>query len=358
MLGKLVFGSQTVVNGRPFMQSMLSSFQGCEVDWRRGRVSFRGGANAARMSLPDGFWADVDWWLDHLQKRYSTPWAELDRPLAAVLGTDASGWGSGQLAWIDGGREESQLRFTHAETRRPINWRELSGIVRAVQLYGPRLSGYSVLVETDNMAAKGSAARRSSRAADMQELVRRLVRLCERHDIRLKLTHTPGLKLDRPDQISRGDPVIRSLEIVERAPLGAPLPSAGCHSATREKTSSKADSAMKCGTPPMTGANAAPALPPPTPSREATQPSAGAAAPTGKEMAPPTATGSNTSDEATSPVANHSLAHAERPEQPWEGAQPSAEAPTICNRAESSLSIGAARADPSPHGSSGTPRSC
>ena len=321
-------------------------------------MSFRGGANAARMSLPDGFWADVDWWLDHLQTRYSTPWAELDRPLAAVLGTDASGWGSGQLAWIDGGREESQLPFTHAETRRPINWRELSGIVRAVQLYGPRLSGYSVLVETDNMAAKGSAARRSSRAADMQELVRRLVRLCERHDIRLKLTHTPGLKLDRPDQISRGDPVIRSLEIVERAPLGAPLPSAGCHSATREKTSSKADSAMKCGTPPMTGANAAPAPPPPTPSREATQPSAGAAAPTGKETASPTATGSNTSDEATSPVANHSLAHAERPEQPWEGAQPSAEAPTICNRAESSLSIGAARADPSPHGSSGTPRSC
>ena len=109
------------------------------------------------------------------------------------------------MAWIDGGREESQLRFTHAETRRPINWRELSGIVRAVQLYGPRLSGYTVLVETDNMAAKGSAAKRSSRAADMQELVRRLVRLCERHDIRLRLTHTTGLKLDRPDQISRGD---------------------------------------------------------------------------------------------------------------------------------------------------------
>ena len=74
MLGKLVFASQTVVNGRPFMQSMLSSFQGCEVDWRRGQVSFRGGANTARMSLPEGFWADVDWWLDHLQTRYSTPY--------------------------------------------------------------------------------------------------------------------------------------------------------------------------------------------------------------------------------------------------------------------------------------------
>ena len=125
------------------------------------------------------------------------------------------------MAWIDGGREESQLRFTHAETRRPINWRELSGIVRAVQLYGPRLSGYSVLVETDNMAAKGSAARRSSRAADMQELVRRLVRLCERHDIRLKLTHTPGLKLDRPDQISRGDPVEEPRQRVTREVFAA-----------------------------------------------------------------------------------------------------------------------------------------
>ena len=41
----------------------------------------------------------------------------------------------------------------------------------------------------------------------MQELVRRLVDLCERHRIRLKLTHTPGAKLDRPDQTSRGDPV-------------------------------------------------------------------------------------------------------------------------------------------------------
>ena len=63
------------------------------------------------------------------------------------------------------------------------------------------------MVETDNMAAKGAAAKRASKAADMQELVRRLVCLCERYEIRLVLTHTPGAKLDRPDQTSRGDPV-------------------------------------------------------------------------------------------------------------------------------------------------------
>ena len=126
---------------------------------------------------------------------------------AAMTGTDASDWGTGQAVFIDGGLEESRLQFTSAEKRRPINWRELLGIVRVFEWYGERLSGMTVLVETDNMAAKGAASKRASKAKDMQELVRRLVCLCEQFDITLRLTHTPGLKLDRPDQTSRGDPV-------------------------------------------------------------------------------------------------------------------------------------------------------
>ena len=106
-------------------------------------------------------------------------WVETETPAAAVMGTDASGWGSGQLVWLDGGREEGQLRFTGAEIWRPINWRELSGIVRAVELFGARLSGRTVLMESDNMAAKCSAAMKgASHALDMQELVRRLTRAC------------------------------------------------------------------------------------------------------------------------------------------------------------------------------------
>ena len=41
----------------------------------------------------------------------------------------------------------------------------------------------------------------------MQELLRRLLIECERHDIMLRVTHTPGEKLYRPDQTSRGDPI-------------------------------------------------------------------------------------------------------------------------------------------------------
>ena len=205
LLGKLVFASQVVWNGRPFMQAMLSSFAGYTVDWIRGAVSFHGGERRHGIELSDGFWEDLRWWKVHLQERYSVPWSTDELAVAAITGTDASGWGTGQLAWVDGQRVETQLEFTHAERRRPINWRELLGIVRIVEQFGSLLRGRVVLIETDNMAAKGAASKRSSKAEDMQELVRRLVDACEKHQIKLRMTHTPGAKLDRPDQTSRGD---------------------------------------------------------------------------------------------------------------------------------------------------------
>ena len=109
--------------------------------------------------------------------------------------------------WLDGQREEIQLKFTAAERAHPINWRELLGIVRVAKAWGARLRGARLLVETDSMVAYEVGRRSRARVAAMQELVRRLVDCCERHDIELALTHTPGVKLDRPDQTSRGDAV-------------------------------------------------------------------------------------------------------------------------------------------------------
>ena len=100
-----------------------------------------------------------------------------------------------------------QLEFTSAEQRRPINWRELLGILRVVEFFGERLRGRLVLIETDNMAAKCAASKLASSAPDMQELLRRLLEAAERWGIKLRFTHTPGVKLHRPDQTSRGDPV-------------------------------------------------------------------------------------------------------------------------------------------------------
>ena len=206
MLGHLVFVSQVVPGGRPAMMSMLSSFQGMVVDWKRGRVSVGGGA-WRDASVQAGFWEDLEWWEDHLETRHYTPLEATERRPAVVSGTDASGWGQGGLVWLDGQREEIQLKFTDAERAHPINWRELLGIVRVAKAWGPRLRGARLLVETDNMAAYEVGRRSRARVAAMQELVRRLVDCCELHDIELALTHTPGVKLDRPDQTSRGDAV-------------------------------------------------------------------------------------------------------------------------------------------------------
>ena len=210
LLGHLVFASQVVEGGRTYMQGMLGQFAGLEVDWRRGEVKWVK-SQAARwekgVEVSSGFWRDLKWWSDHLEYRNSVSLEVPRAGEAAVTGTDASDWGTGQLAWIDGHRAESVLVFTEAEKRRSINWRELLGILRVVQRFGGELRGKCILVETDNMAAKGAAQKLSSKAEDSQELVRRLLEAAEEFGVQLRFTHTPGVKLVRPDQTSRGLPV-------------------------------------------------------------------------------------------------------------------------------------------------------
>ena len=122
----------------------------------------------------------------------------------AVVGTDASDHGCGELAWIDGSREEMFLEFTRAERRRPINFRELLGVVRLVERWGHRLCGFTLLIDIDNTASVGASRAWFSRSDDMQELVRRLLEFATRYQLTIRPVHTPGAMLHRPDQTSRG----------------------------------------------------------------------------------------------------------------------------------------------------------
>ena len=72
--------------------------------------------------------------------------------------------------------------------------------MRVVQTFGEELRGRSVLVEGDNTASLSAAESLSSKAHDSQELVRRLIELIEKYDLEVRYTHTPGVKLDRPDR--------------------------------------------------------------------------------------------------------------------------------------------------------------
>ena len=109
LLGLLVFASQVVPGGRVYMQGMLSQFQGLQVDWKRGVVKPTAGSHWGAISITEAFWLDLEWWRDSLDSRNCTSLETPDLGEAAVTGTDASGWGSGQVAWIDGGKEESRL---------------------------------------------------------------------------------------------------------------------------------------------------------------------------------------------------------------------------------------------------------
>ena len=86
--------------------------------------------------------------------------------VAAICGTDASDWGTGQLMWRDGQRAEVSLEFTEAERQRSINWRELLGIVRVLETYGEELSGTSLLIEGDNTSSLAAATKGTSKAHD------------------------------------------------------------------------------------------------------------------------------------------------------------------------------------------------
>jgi len=203
LLGQLVFSSEVIPGSRVYMQAMLSQFRGLEVDWARGLVRHVSSA-WTRVQVAEGFWRDLHWWRSALQRQNCLPFA---RPVVgeiAIVGTDASDYACGELIWLDGGREETVLVFTSAERRRPINFRELRGTLRALELWGARLRGRLVLVETDNTVGHESLRQLRSRAEDMQELVRRIHELSLEHGFSIRSVHTPGVMLIRPDQTSRG----------------------------------------------------------------------------------------------------------------------------------------------------------
>ena len=59
--------------------------------------------------------------------------------------------------FLDGERQEVRIKFGAAEKRRSINWRELLGILRIVEEFGPSLRGRLILIETDNTSAHAAA---------------------------------------------------------------------------------------------------------------------------------------------------------------------------------------------------------
>ena len=55
-----------------------------------------------QIELSADFFRDLEWWSAMLARRNCTDLDRRPRAIAAITGIDASDWGTGQLAWLDG----------------------------------------------------------------------------------------------------------------------------------------------------------------------------------------------------------------------------------------------------------------
>lgn len=207
ILGRLNFACKAVYGGMMFMSRMWDRFRGVLIDWGRGSVKI---ANGVRdLQLDSEFWLDLEWWIGCLSKpAHMLLRADDDCVWEVRSGTDGSDWGSGQFVIMDGEEERMQCEWTPAEKSKPINWRELNGVLRMLKKWGARLKGAKLWMAVDNMTTFELLKRFRVSAPEMAELLRRIHKLCSEFEIYLVVVHVPGVDLTVPDEMSRESAVV------------------------------------------------------------------------------------------------------------------------------------------------------
>ena len=202
IMGRLNFACKAVHGGMNFMARMWDRFRGVLIDWGRGAVRVANGVRDLKLDCE--FWLDLEWWIKCLQSPMSVLLRGDDACVWEVrCGTDGSDWGSGQFIVLDGEEERMQCEWTPTERRKPINWRELNGVLRMLRKWGPRLRGAKLWMAVDNMTTFELLRRFRVSAPEMAELLRRIHLLCVRYEICLVVKHVPGVDLEVPDDMSR-----------------------------------------------------------------------------------------------------------------------------------------------------------
>ena len=210
LVGTLIFGYKMVDGGRAHLGGLITQLGGAiKIDWRKGKVLMEN--RWGQLKLNHEFWDEVVWWKNAIQRSNCRLEKEKREVVGIVSGSDASDWGAGSLAWIDGEREEIQFKFTKSEKKRPINWRELLGRLQILEHWEDRMHEEAVevvlLCETDNMTSHMNTVKGRGKQKEMRESQLRIEESAARAGLTLVSTHTPGKLLDRPDRTSRGDVV-------------------------------------------------------------------------------------------------------------------------------------------------------
>jgi hypothetical protein len=206
LTGKLSFCGSVVRAGRTYIRRLWDLSSVLVGKRRRACASF-----SLAITAPAA--ADLRWWAKALATHtgvrlwhpLGTEFFSLWRPgtslpaEAARTQTDACGFGWGLRC----GSEFRRGRWSPAQMRMSINWKELMTIQIACQWNGPYWVGKRVLLETDNTTAAGYANRGYGRRQQLSDIGRRIKQLEARFGFELLVVHLPGALNVIADGLSR-----------------------------------------------------------------------------------------------------------------------------------------------------------
>jgi ribonuclease HI len=146
------------------------------------------------------------WWR---QVHYNTPYVFARRIPRALLMTDASEHGWGAVMWFAGEYYLAYGSFLTELDFASSNRRETTAILRALLYWKPilqKLRGQAISIRTDNMVTVFNLQRQGASESLLYE-TRQIFSLLLKMDVRIAVTHVPGVKNGTADALSRLDKV-------------------------------------------------------------------------------------------------------------------------------------------------------
>jgi hypothetical protein len=140
---------------------------------------------------------------------YNTPYGFAARLPQAMLTTDASEKGWGAVIQIGGVSYTTYGSYSPEHCLKSSNWRETTAVLRALLYFKPLIQqgGIRALpVRTDNMVAVFNLQRQGASESLVYE-TRQIFSLLQRMDVRISVTHIPGIENVMADALSRMDRV-------------------------------------------------------------------------------------------------------------------------------------------------------
>ena len=192
LIGSLNFVCKAVAPGRAFLRRLIDLTRGIRLPHHRVRITKGARADMQAWSI---FLSDFNGTVKFLDSEWRDNWDfQFFTDAAASIGFGiyfANKWA--QCRWPD----------TVVSRAYSIAFLELFPIVVGLQMWGALLANSRVVFWSDNQTVVHVVNSQTSKCTDIMKLVRRLVIICLKFNIRFKAQYVPGARNEIADALSR-----------------------------------------------------------------------------------------------------------------------------------------------------------